>query len=72
MRWGVVMKYTPKNLDIAAFEAGLEMLRDIERANLETEKVKAQAYYDGFAACVFQVKSMLHCSNYEKKGGDEK
>lgn len=61
------MQYTPKNIDIDAFEKALDQVGKNEYRRLETEKMKATAYYEGYADCILQVKSMLHCSNYEKK-----
>lgn len=61
------MNYTPKNIDIDAFENALFESREIEKRRLCVETARAQAYYDGFDSCVSQVVSMLHCSNYEKR-----
>lgn len=65
------MQYTPKNIDIDAFEKVLDQVRQNEYRRLETEKMKATAYYEGYEDCISQVKSMLHCANYEKRGDDE-
>ena len=29
---------------------------------------KANSFYDGYTACLDDVSSMLHCSNYEREG----
>ena len=29
---------------------------------------KANSFYKGYAACIDEVSSMLHCSNYESEG----
>lgn len=64
------MLYTPENIDIDAFEKALGQMRQYEYRRLETERMKATAYYEGYEDCISQVKSMLHCSNYEKRGDD--
>ena len=61
------MKYTPKNIDIEAFENALMQSRKVEERRLCAAKMQAQAYFDGFDACLSEVVSMLHCSNYEKR-----
>ena len=60
-------EYTPKNIDIDAFEKALMKSRELEQRRLSSAREKAQAYYDGFDACVDEVVSMLHCANYEKR-----
>lgn len=63
------MEYTPKNIDIPAFEKALMDSRNYQQQQLLLAREKAQAYYDGYDACVQDVIGMLHCANYEKRDG---
>ena len=61
------MQYTPKHIDIEAFEKALNDARATEERNLFIKQERAQSYYRGYEDCVSQVISMLHCANYEKR-----
>ena len=61
------MEYTPENIDIPAFEEALKDSLKFQRTELYRKMDAARAFYDGYANCVDDVISMLHCSNYEKR-----
>lgn len=64
------MEYTPENIDIPAFEEALKDSREFHRTELYRKFDAARAFYDGYAKCVDDVISMLHCSNYEKRNAE--
>lgn len=59
------MDYKAEHIDPEKFEQELREQRkyqlEIQRNTIE----KAKAFYDGYTACLDNVSSMLHCSNYE-------
>lgn len=64
------MEYTPENIDIPAFEEALKQAREFHRTEFLRKVDAARAFYDGYAQCVNDVISMLHCSNYEKRNAE--
>ncbi|MBR7150426.1 MAG: hypothetical protein IKD01_05365 [Oscillospiraceae bacterium] len=61
------MDYTPENIDIPAFEEALKQSREYHRAELYRKFGVACAFYDGYAQCVDDVITMLHCSNEKRQ-----
>jgi hypothetical protein len=61
-------KYTAEHIDPEKFEAGLENLKRYQEEVQRTAIEKANAFYAGYAACLNEVSSMLHCANYESEG----
>lgn len=62
------MDYTPENINIPAFEDALKDHRDYQHWQLRIAQEKAQAYFAGYEQAIEDVRSMLHCANYEKRG----
>ena len=61
------MEYTPENIDIPAFEEALLQKRNFQGEELRRKIDVDHAFFDGYEKCVYDVISMLHCSNYEKR-----
>ena len=61
------MNYTPKNIDISAFEEALKQSLEFRRTEFYRKVDAERAFFEGYAKCVDEVISMLHCSNYEKR-----
>lgn len=61
------MDYTPENIDIHAFEDALMKKREFQKWQRMIAVEKADAYFAGYEKALFDVQSMLHCSNYEKR-----
>ncbi len=64
------MEYTPENIDIPAFEDALKQKRDFQGSELRRKVATAQAFFEGYEKCVYDVIDMLHCSNYEKRNAE--
>lgn len=60
------MNYTAEHIDPEKFEAGLEGHKRYQEEVQRTTIEKANARYEGYCQCLEDVRSMLHCSNYEK------
>lgn len=60
------MNYTAEHIDPEKFEAGLESHKRHQEELQRTTIEKANARYEGYCQCLEDVRSMLHCSNYEK------
>ena len=65
------MEYTPKNINIPAFEEALKQSREFRRTECYRKVDAERAFFDGYAMCVDDVISMPHCSNYEKREDNE-
>ena len=59
--------YTAKDIDVQKFEDKLKAMRTAERDENILAKKEADAYFNGYEKCIYEVVDMLHCSNYEKK-----
>lgn len=64
------MNYTAEHIDPEKFEAGLDSQKRYQEELQRTAIEKANAMYEGYCKCLEDVRSMLHCSNYEKSEGD--
>ena len=60
-------KYIAEHIDPEKFEDGLDNLKRYQEEVQRTAIEKANAFYAGYSACLNEVSSMLHCSNYESK-----
>lgn len=63
------MNYTAEHIDTEKFEAGLDSHKRYQEELQRTAIEKANARYEGYCQCLEDVRSMLHCSNYEKTDG---
>lgn len=61
------MNYTAEHIDPEKFEAGLDSHKRYQEELQRTAIEKANAHYEGYCKCLEDVRSMLHCSNYEKQ-----
>ena len=59
------MNYTAEHIDTEKFEAGLDSHKRYQEELQRTAIEKANAQYEGYCKCLEDVRSMLHCSNYE-------
>lgn len=59
--------YTAELIDVDKFENGLDSNRRFQEEMLRLAEEKANAFYSGYNKCLEDVRSMLHCSNYESK-----
>lgn len=59
--------YTAEHIDVEKFESGLDSNRRFQEEMLRLAEEKANAFYSGYNKCLDDVRSMLHCSNYESK-----
>lgn len=59
--------YTAEHIDVEKFENGLDSNRRFQEEMTRLEQEKASAFYRGYDKCLDDVRSMLHCSNYESK-----
>lgn len=59
------MNYTAEHIDTEKFEAGLDSHKRYQEELQRTAIEKANARYEGYCKCLDDVRSMLHCSNYE-------
>lgn len=62
------MKYKAEHIDPEKFERGLLEQRRYQQEELRIATEKANAFYNGYAACLDRVASMLQCSNFESEG----
>lgn len=62
------MNYTAEHIDPEKFERALLEHRKCQQEVQQKAIDKANAFYEGYAACLDEVSSMLHCSNYESEG----
>lgn len=62
-----MQNYTAEHIDTEKFEAGLESHKRYQEELQRTAIEKANARYEGYCQCLEDVRSMLHCSNYEKR-----
>lgn len=62
-----MINYRAENIDVEKFEkAIIEKINDTrDKQNLEEAKIKN--YFEGYRDALYNVKSMLYCSNYEKE-----
>lgn len=60
------MNYTAEHIDTEKFEAALDNHKRCQEELQRTAIEKANARYEGYCQCLEDVRSMLHCSNYEK------
>ena len=61
----LIGKYIAEHIDPEKFETGLDKLKRYQEEVQRTAIEKANAFYAGYATCLNEVSSMLHCSNYE-------
>ena len=61
------MNYTAEHIDLEKFEAGLGSHKRYQEELQRTAIEKANAMYEGYCKCLEDVRSMLHCSNYESR-----
>lgn len=61
------MSYIAEHIDTEKFEAGLDSHKRYQEELQRTSIEKANAQYEGYCKCLEDVRSMLHCSNYESK-----
>lgn len=59
------MSYTAEHIDTERFEAALDSHKRYQEELQRTAIEKANARYEGYCQCLEDVRSMLHCSNYE-------
>lgn len=59
------MNYTAEHIDPEKFEAALDSHKRYQEELQRTAIEKANARYEGYCQCLEDVRSMLHCSNYE-------
>lgn len=62
------MSYTAEHIDPEKFEKALLEHRRYQQEHQREAIGKANSFYDGYTACLDEVSSMLHCSNYEREG----
>ena len=62
------MDYTPENIDIPAFEDGLKDKINFQQRKMHLETEKLEAFFSGYEKAIYDVRSMIHCANYEKMG----
>mgnify|MGYP002542438052 CR=1 FL=1 len=60
------MSYTAERIDTEKFESALDNHKRYQEELKRTAVEKANAQYEGYCQCLEDVRSMLHCSNYEK------
>ena len=61
------MSYIAEHIDTEKFEAGLDSHKRYQEELQRMAIEKANAQYEGYCKCLDDVRSMLHCSNYESK-----
>lgn len=59
------MNYKAEHIDTEKFEAALDSHKRYQAELQRTAIEKAKAQYEGYCKCLEDVRSMLHCSNYE-------
>lgn len=64
------MSYKAKNIDVDKFLEGLERSRQMQYEAEAIETAKTKKYYEGVREGLNIAVNMLHCANYEKKGGE--
>lgn len=62
------MNYKAEHIDPEKFEKALLEHRRYQQECQRMAIEKANSFYDGYTACLDEVSSMLHCSNYESEG----
>lgn len=63
------MNYTAEHIDPEKFESALNSKKRYQEELQRSAIEKANAQYEGYCQCLEDVRSMLHCSNYEKTDG---
>ena len=58
--------YTAKDIDVKKFEDKLKAMRNAASEKNVLDVKTADAYFNGYEKCIYEVVDMLHCSNYEK------
>lgn len=61
------MNYTAEHIDAVKFEEGLKVHRDFQMDTKRLATEKAQSFFDGYEKALDDIRSMLHCSNYESQ-----
>lgn len=62
------MNYIAEHIDPEKFESELMNHRKYQQELQRLAIEKANSFYAGYTACLDEVSSMLHCSNYESTG----
>lgn len=61
------MNYIAEHIDPEKFEKSLLERRKYQQECQRKVIEKANSFYEGYSACLDEVESMLHCSNYESE-----
>lgn len=59
--------YNAEHIDVEKMEGALDNFRRYQQETQRTTIEKANAYYAGYDKALEDVRSMLHCSNYESE-----
>lgn len=59
--------YNAEHIDVEKMEGALDNFRRYQQESQRTAIEKANAYYAGYDKALEDVRSMLHCSNYESE-----
>lgn len=65
---GEGVNYKAEHIDPEKFEQALLEHRRYQQECQRKVVEKAKSFYEGYSACLDEVASMLHCSNYESEG----
>ena len=63
--------YTPNAIDPVELEKAIDNSVSFRREMKNIEVMKLEAFFEGYQAASDNIIKMLHCSNYEKKEGNQ-